>query len=192
MRKFLIRFLMVVFYTISHFITVLRAFLTSTVCHATFKKSSRSRALHSTCRPCHQNSHCLIHTCTKTNKPDKNLKVSMMGRRPDSTLDQRNIVIGMLTAGMMNKQITRHFQACECTISSLRTKIRQIGSIKYRGQHAVRPHKATRREDIDNVTSFRCNRFLSSAKILALVRNATGTQICHIAVPRRLSGARLK
>ena len=48
----------------------------------------------------------------------------MMGRRPDLTLDKRKIVIGMLTGGMMNKQIVRHFQACESMISSLRTKIR--------------------------------------------------------------------
>ena len=47
------------------------------------------------------------------------MKHSTMGRRPDSTLDKRNIVIGMLTAGMMNKQVTRHFQACQCMISSL-------------------------------------------------------------------------
>ena len=53
----------------------------------------------------------------------------MLGRRPDSTLGKRKIVIGMLTAGMMNKQIVRHFQACESTISSLRTKIRQMGSV---------------------------------------------------------------
>ena len=53
----------------------------------------------------------------------------MMGRRPDSTLGKRKIVIGMLTAGMMNQQIVRHFQASESTISSLKTKIRQIGSV---------------------------------------------------------------
>ena len=56
----------------------------------------------------------------------------MTGRRPDSTLGKRRIVIGMLTVGMMNKQIVRHFQACESTISSLRTKIRQKGSIENR------------------------------------------------------------
>ena len=56
----------------------------------------------------------------------------MMGRRPDSTLGKRKIVIRMLTAGMMNKQIVGHFQASESTISSLGTKIRQIGSVKNR------------------------------------------------------------
>ena len=85
-----------------------------------------------------------------------------MGRRPDSTLGKRKIVIGILTAGMMNKQIVRHFQACESTISSLRTKIRQMGS-----DHADRSCKTTRREDIDKVTSFRRICFLAEQEYLA-------------------------
>ena len=56
----------------------------------------------------------------------------MMGRRPDSTLGKRQIVIGMLTAGVMNKQIVRHFKASQSMISSLRTKIRQLGSVENR------------------------------------------------------------
>ena len=64
----------------------------------------------------------------------------MMGRRTDSTLGKRKIVIGMLTAGMTVKQIARHFQACECTISSFRTKIRLMGSVENR-HHADRSHK---------------------------------------------------
>ena len=51
-------------FTSSISMTVLRAILTSTVCHATFKKPCKSRAQHSTCNPCHLNSHCLIRTCT--------------------------------------------------------------------------------------------------------------------------------
>ena len=82
----------------------------------------------------------------------------------------------MLLAGMMNKQIARCFQACECTKSSLRTNIRQMGSVENR-HHADRPRKTTRREDVDNVTSFRRNRFLSTARIPGLVRNATGNGI---------------
>ena len=56
----------------------------------------------------------------------------MNGRRPDSTLGKRKIVIGMLIAGMMNKKIVRHFQACESTISSLRTKLRHLGTAENR------------------------------------------------------------
>ena len=80
-----------------------RAFLTSTLCHVTLKKSCKARALHSTCTHCHHNLHCLIRICIKTNKPEYNLKIVMMGRRSDSTLGTRKILIGMLTAGMMNK-----------------------------------------------------------------------------------------
>ena len=96
----------------------------------------------------------------------------MMGRRPDSTLDQRNIVFRLLTVDMMNKQIASHFQACECTIFSLRTKIYQMGNVKNR-HHADRPRKTTRREDIDNVISFRRNRFFSSARMSGLVNQRT-------------------
>ena len=116
----------------SLFITILRAFLTSTVFHATLKKSCKSRAQHSTCIPCNQNSHLLIRTCTKTNKPVSKLKIFIMGRRPDSTLGKRKIIIGILTVGMMNMQIVRHFQACESTISILKIKIRQMGSVENR------------------------------------------------------------
>ena len=99
-----------------------------------------------------------------------------MGHRPDSTLGKRKNVIGMLHADRMNKQIARCFQACECTKSSLRTNIPQMGSV-VNWHHADRPRKTTRREDVDNVTSFRRNRFLSRARIPGLVRNATGTGI---------------
>ena len=114
-----------------------------------------------------------------------------MGRRPDTTLGKRKIVIGMLTAGLMNRQIVRRFQACEFTISSLRIKNRQMGCVENR-HHVDRPCKTTRREDIDNVTSFRRNRFLIKARIPGLVRNATGTRICAKTVQRRLKGARMR
>ena len=129
----------------------------------------------STCRPSPKTFHCLIRTCTKTSKLEEKLKIPTIGRRHDLTLDQRNIVIGMLTAGTMKKQIARHFQACECTISSLRTKSSQTGSIKNR-YHPDRPRKTTRREDINNVTSSRRNRFLNSTLIPGFVRKATGTR----------------
>ena len=114
-----------------------------------------------------------------------------MGRRTVSTFDQRNIyTIGMLTAGTMNKQIVRHFQASERGISSLRTKIREMGSFKNRN-HVDRPRKTTRREDIDNVTPFRRYRCISSARIPGLLSFVKGTRICAKTVQRRRCGARL-
>ena len=119
------------------------------------------------------------------------MKNFMMGRHPDLTLSKRKIVIGMLTASMMNKQIIRHFQACVCMKSSLRTKIRQMGSVENR-HHADLPRKTTRREYIDIVTSFRRNRFLSRARIPGLVGNAMGTRICAKTAQRRHKGVRLR
>ena len=114
-----------------------------------------------------------------------------MERRTDSTLGERKIVIGMVTVGMINKHIARHFQACECTISSPRTNIRQMDRVENQ-HHVDRPRKTIRREDIDNVTSFRRNRFLSRARIPGLVRNATGTRLCAKTVQRGMKGAHLR
>ena len=61
-------------------------------------------------------------------------------------------------------------------ISCLRTKFNQKGSFKSRN-HTDRPRYPTEKEDIDNVTSSRCNRFLSSTRLPDLIRNATGPQI---------------
>ena len=98
----------------------------------------------------------------------------MMGRRPDSTLGK--IVIGMLTAGMMNKQIVRHFELLSLRYPVLEPRYVRLAVMEIEN-HADRLRKTTRREDIDKVTSFRRNRFLSRARIPGLVRNATGTRI---------------
>ena len=100
-----------------------------------------------------------------------------MGRRPGLPLDQRNMAIGMLTGGMMVKEVAQHFHVSESAISRLRTKYRQTGTIKDRPRPG-RPRKTTQREDNFKVTSSRRNRFLSSTRIAGLLRNATGTRIC--------------
>ena len=94
----------------------------------------------------------------------------------------------MQSVGMINNQLARHFKACECLMSSLTTETRQTGSVRNR-HHSDRPRKTTRREDIDIVTLFRRYRFLSSARVPCLVRNATGTRICAKTVQTRLSCA---
>ena len=99
-----------------------------------------------------------------------------MGRRPDSTLGKRKIVIGMLTAGMMNKQIVTIFKLLSLRYPFLEPRSVGIAVSKIEN-HTDRSRKTTRREDIDKVTSFRRNRFLSRARIPGLVRNATGTGI---------------
>ena len=98
-----------------------------------------------------------------------------MGRRPDSMLSKRKIVIGMLTAGMINKQIVRDI----FKLVSLRYPVLEHRSVRWAvskiENHADRSRNTTMREDIDKVTSFRRNRFLSRARLpTGLVRNATG------------------
>ena len=51
----------------------------------------------------------------------------MMGRRPDSTLGKRKIVIGILTAGMMNKESVRHIFKLE----SLRYPVLEPRSVRW-------------------------------------------------------------
>ena len=97
-----------------------------------------------------------------------------MGRHSNSTSGKRKIVIGIITSGMMNKRIVRHFKDCESTISSFRTKICQMGSV----ENDDRSRKTIRGEEIDKVTSSRRNRFLGRAIIPGLVRSARGTRIC--------------
>ena len=153
------------------FITILHAFLTSTGCHATLGKSCQLHAQYSMCSICHLNLHCMIRACSKTNKLESNMNISTMGCRPDSKVDQRNIVLWMLTSAMMNKQVALHLKACECMIYSLRTKFLQKGSIENR-HHNDRPRIPTRKEDICNVTSSRRILILSSTRIPDLVRNS--------------------
>ena len=42
-----------------------------------------------------------------------------MVRRPGLPLDQRNMAIGMLTGGMMVKEVAQHFSVSESAISRL-------------------------------------------------------------------------
>ena len=114
----------------------------------------------------------------------------MTGRRPDSTLGKRKIVIEMLTAGMMNNQILDILK-----LVSLRYPVLEPRSVRWAvskiENHADRSRKTTMSEDIDKMTSFRRNRFFSRVRIHGLVRNATGTRICAKTAQTRLKGARL-
>ena len=145
-KKIMVFFLYVKLYPKSCSMTILHVFLTSKLCDETFKKSCISCPQHPTCSSCHPNSHHQIPTSTQTNKAEKKVKNSMMGRRPDLTLDQRYMAIGMLTAGMRNKEVASHSQVSENTISHLSTKFRQTGSVKD-VPRTGRPRKMTRRED---------------------------------------------
>ena len=115
----------------------------------------------------------------------------MMGRRPGMTFEQRERAIGMLTASMSARDVARHFQRHESTISRLLNRFQQTGNVADLSRSG-RPRKATPREDRFLTTSSRRNRFLSSRNLGRLLRNATGTRVCDRIVKNRPYAARLK
>ena len=116
---------------------------------------------------------------------------NVIPRQPGMMFEQRERAIGMLTAGMLARDVARHFQRHESTISRLLNRFQQTGNLVDRPR-AGRPLKTTLREDRFLTTSSRCNMFLSSRKLGRLLRNATGTRICNRTVRNRLHATRLK
>ena len=110
---------------------------------------------------------------------------------PRMTFQQRERAIGMLTAGMSARDVARHFQRHESTISRLLNRFQQTGNVADRSRSG-RPRKTTPREDPFLRTSSRRNRFLSCRKLGGFLRNATGTRACDRTVRNRLHAARLK
>ena len=116
---------------------------------------------------------------------------NVIPRRPGMMFEQRERAIGMLTAGMSARDVARHFQRHESTISQLQNKFQQTGNVAERPRSG-RPRKTTPQEDRFLTTSSRCNRFLSSRKLGRLLRIAAGTRVCDRTVRNRLHAARLK
>ena len=114
-----------------------------------------------------------------------------MGRRPGMAPDQRQQALGMLTAGMSVKDVSRHFNVHASTISRLRTRYLLTGNVSDRPRSG-RPRKTTPREDRYIVTSSRRSRFTSSRKLAQRLRNVTGTRISDMTVRNRLHAARLR
>ena len=118
----------------------------------------------------------------------------MMGRRPGMTwmtFEQRERVIGMLTTDMSAWDIAQHFQRHESTISQLLNRFQQTGNVADQPRSGRR-HKIKLLEDRFLTTSSWRNRFLSSWKLVRLLRNATGTRVCDRTVRNRLHVARFK
>ena len=128
---------------------------------------------------------------TKTGKKSLKINSNVIPRRPGMTFEQRERAISMLTAGMLARDVARHFQCHESTISRLLNIFQQTGDAADRPRSG-RPRKTTSREDRFLTTSCRRNRFLSSGKFGRLLRNATGTRVCDRTVRNRLHAARLK
>ena len=118
----------------------------------------------------------------------------MMGRWPRMmwmTFELRERAISMLTAGMLARDISLHFQCYESTISRQLNRFQQTWNIVDRPKLG-RLHKTTQREDHFLATSSLRNRFLSSRKLGHLPRNAMGTRVCDRTVRNRLHATRLK
>ena len=116
---------------------------------------------------------------------------NVIPRRPVMTFEQRERVIGMLTAGMSARHVAGFFQRHELTISRLLNRFQQTGNVADRPRSG-RPRKTKPLEDRFLTTSSRRNRFLFSRKSGRLLRNATGTRVCDRTVRNRLHAARLK
>ena len=116
---------------------------------------------------------------------------NVIPRRPGMTFEQRERAIGILTAGMSARDIGRHFQRHESTISRPLNRFQQTGNVADRPRTG-RPCKTTPREDRFLMTSSRRNRFLSSRKLGRLLRKTTGTRVCDSTGRNRPHAARLK
>ncbi|MES9884632.1 MAG: helix-turn-helix domain-containing protein [Sedimenticola sp.] len=107
------------------------------------------------------------------------------------TLDQRQMAIGMLVAGMKVIHVARHFRFHESTIRRLKNRHHATGGVADRPRSG-RPRKTSPREDRYIVTSSRRNRFMSSTQLVSRVRHATGTRLSDTTVRNRLHAARLR
>ena len=62
----------------------------------------------------------------------------MMGHRPGMTFEHCERAIGMLSAGMSARDVARHFQYHELTISRLLNRFQQTGNVADRPRSADR------------------------------------------------------
>ena len=101
---------------------------------------------------------------------------NVIPRRPGMTFEQRERAIGMLTAGMSARDVARHSQRHESTISRLMNRFQQTGNVADRPRLG-RPRKTTPREDRFLTTSSRRKRFLSTRMLGRLLAHefATGS-----------------
>ena len=93
--------------------------------------------------------------------------------------EQRKKAIGMLTAGMLARDVARHYQRHESTISQLLKRFQQTGNVADQSRSG-RAGNTMPWEDRFLTASSGRSRFLSSRK------NATGTRVCDRTVRSRL------
>ena len=116
---------------------------------------------------------------------------NVITRRPGMTFEQRERAIGKLTADMSARDVARHFQRHDSTISRLLNRFQQTGNVADRPDQADRV-KPRRGKNRFLTTSSRRSRFISSQKLGILLRNVTGTRVCDRTVRNGLHAARWK
>ena len=114
-----------------------------------------------------------------------------MGRRPELSINDRNVAFGLLEAGTRVADVARSFEGNESTIYCLQACFRQSGSEKDR-PCSGRPRITTPREVRFMVTSSRRNRFMAVPKLVGCFRHATGTPIYVFTARKCLRAAGLK
>ena len=116
---------------------------------------------------------------------------NVIPRWPGMMFEQCERAISMPTTGMSARDVSRHFQCHESTISQLLNRFQQTGNVTDQ-PISGRPRKTMPQEDRFLTTSSQCKRFLSSRKLACLLRNSTGTKVCDRTVRNRLHATRLK
>ena len=111
-----------------------------------------------------------------------------MGRRPELSINDRNIAFGLLEAGIRVADVTRNFEGNERTIYCLQACFRQSGSEKDRPRSG-RSRISMPCEVRFMVTSSRRNRFMAATKLVERLRHATGTLIYVFTARKRLRAA---
>ena len=87
---------------------------------------------------------------------------NVISNRPGMMFEQRERDIGMLTAGMSARDVARHFQRHESTVSRLLNRFQQTGNVADRPRSG-RPRKTTPGGPFSH-DFISTNRFLSSRK----------------------------
>ena len=96
--------------------------------------------------------------------------------QPGMTFEQRERAISMLTAGMSARDVARHFQPHESTISRLLNRFQQTGNVADRPRSG-RLRKTTPQEDRLSRLHLDAEDFFSGRNLGRLLRNATGTRV---------------
>ncbi len=113
-----------------------------------------------------------------------------MGRRQAMTLERRNQAVGMLRGGMGVNAVARHFGVSGSTISRLRDRFDETGSVQDR-QRVGRPRKTTPIEDRYVKLTSRRNRFISAPKLANHLYRTSHVRVSPQTIRKRLHASGL-